>query len=57
MFILSSVFSGLELLSVNPPEYMNKFKVFQNIKLLGEISYNSPNYLLGANIYRTLESC
>ena len=29
--------------------------VFKNLKLLGEISNNLPNDLLGANVYKTLE--
>ena len=51
MFISSSIFSGLELWSVN-----YKLKSFKNIKILGEISNNWPNYLLGTNAYRALES-
>ena len=32
-------------------------KVFENIKVLGEISNNQPNYLLEINIYKTLGPC
>ena len=29
---------------------------WENMKCLGEISNNGPNYLLGTNVYKTLES-
>ena len=32
-------------------------EVCKNIKVVGEISTNSPNDLLGTNVYKTLESC
>ena len=32
-------------------------KVFKIIKLLGEISNNFPNDLLGTNVYKTLKFC
>ena len=32
-------------------------QVIETIKCLHEISNNSPNDLLGTNIYKTLESC
>ena len=56
MFALSSVSSGLEFWSVNHTSiYENsEFKVFKNIKFLGEISNNWPNNLLGTNVYKTL---
>ena len=59
MFILSSSSSSLEFWSVNHTSlYKNsESKVFKNIKLLGEISNNWPNDVLGTNVYKTLESC
>ena len=56
---MSSISGGLEFGSINhTPIYENsESKVFNNVKLLGEISYNWPNDLLGANVYKTLESC
>ena len=36
---------------------MNILKVFENIKLLGEMSNNWPNDLLGANVYKTFVFC
>ena len=59
MFILSFISSRFEFWSVN---YTSKngnpeLNIFKNIKLLGEISSNSPNDLLGTNTYMTLESC
>ena len=57
MFILSSISSGLEFWSVNHTLiYQNESNIFKNIKFLGEMSNNWPNDLLGANVYRTLES-
>ena len=57
MFILSSIFSGLDLWSVNHTSiYENsESKVFLKVKFLGEISKNWLNYLLGTNLYKTLE--
>ena len=57
MFILSSIFSGLGLWSVNHTSiYKNsESKVFLKVKFLGEISKNWLNYLLGTNLYKTLE--
>ena len=57
MFILSSISSGLEFLSVNQILiYENsKLKVFKNMKVLGEISNNWPKYLLGTYVCKTLE--
>ena len=45
MFILSSIFSGLEFWSVNHTSIYENFelKVLKNIKFLGEISSNWPN--------------
>ena len=59
MVILSSISSGLEFWSVNHNSiYENsELKVFNNIKCLGEIFNNWPNYLLGTNAYKALESC
>ena len=59
MFILSFISVGLEFWSVNNTlMYQNsELKVFKNITFLGEITINWPNYLLGINIYKTLESC
>ena len=59
MFILSSIFSGLEFCSVNRTSiYENsESKVFKNIKFLDEISNNWSNDLLRANLYKTLEFC
>ena len=59
MFILSSISSSLEFWSVNHTLlYKNSEpKDFKNIKLLGEISSNWPNDVLGTNVYKTLESC
>ena len=56
IFILSSIFSGLELWSVNDTSiYENsELKVFKNIKFLDEIFDNWPNDLLGINVYKTL---
>ena len=58
MFKLSSIFSGLELWSVDYTWIFQHFesKVFKNIKFLIEISNNWTNYLLGTNVYKTLES-
>ena len=59
MFILFPVSSGLEFWLANHTSiYENsELKVFKNINFFGEISNNWPNYLLGTNIYKTLESC
>ena len=59
MFILSSIFSGLEFRSVDPTSiYENsEFKVFKNLKLLGEIYNNERNDLLVKVVNKTLESC
>ena len=59
MFILSSISRGLEFRSVNHTSiYENsELKVFENMKLMGEISNNLPNDLLGKNVYKALESC
>ena len=59
MFILSSVYSGLQFWSVNYTSiYENsELNVLKNITYLGEISSNWPNDLLGINVYKTLESC
>ena len=59
MFILSSISSGLEFWSVNHILiYENsELKVFKNINILGDISNNWPNDLLGINVYNTLKLC
>ena len=59
MFILSSISSCLEFWSVNHTSiYENsELKILKNITFLGKISSNSPNDLLGINVYKTLESC
>ena len=56
MFILSSVYGGLEFWSINHTS-INKnseSKFFKNIKYLDEISNKGPNDLLGKNVYKTL---
>ena len=57
MFILSSISRGLEFWSVTHTLIYDNSEsyVFKNIKLLGEISNNWPNDLLGTNVYKTLE--
>ena len=59
MFILSSISSGLEVLSVNHTSiYKNsESKVFKNIKFLGEMSNNWPSDLSATNVYKALEFC
>ena len=59
MFGLSSIFSALDFWSANHTSINENYslKVFKNMKLLGEISNNWSNDLLGANVYKTLESC
>ena len=59
MFILSSIFIGLEHWSVNHTSVYKNFgsKFFKIVTFLGEISDNWPNDLLGTNIYNTFESC
>ena len=59
MFILSSISSALELLSVNHTSiYENcKLNVYKNIKFLGKIFNNWPNDLLGTNVYKNLWIC
>ena len=49
MFIVSSISYGLEFWSVihTSIDENSELKVFKNIKLLGEISNNWPNNLLG----------
>ena len=57
MLILSSISTGLELLSVNHTSIyeVSQLKVIENIRLLGEISNNWPKDLFEANVYKTLE--
>ena len=52
MFIFSSISSGSEFWSVSHTSIFenSELKVFTNIKRLGEIYNNWPNYLLGANV-------
>ena len=59
MFILSSISNGLEFWSVNHTSIHenSELKVFKNINILGDISNDWPNDLLGTNLYNTLESC
>ena len=59
MFVSSSISSGWEFWSVNDTSiYENsELKVFNNIKLFGELSNNWPNDLLETKVYETLESC
>ena len=53
MFIQFSIISGLEYWLVNhTPIYQNS-NIFKNIELLGEISNNWPNNLLGTNVQKT----
>ena len=58
MFILSSIYSNLELWSVNQSsiDEDSELKVFENIKRLSELSNNWRNDLLRTNVYKTLES-
>ena len=58
MFKLSSISSGLELLSVNHTTmYENSdLKTLKDIKL-GGIFNNLSNDFLGIKVYNTLESC
>ena len=59
MFILSSISSGLEFLTVNHASiaWNSELNSFKKIKIFGEISSNWPIGLFGTNIYKTLESC
>ena len=59
MFILSSISSGLEFWSVTKLQYMKILNqlFLKRIKLLGEISNNWPNDILGTNVYKTPEFC
>ena len=53
MFIQFSIISGLKFWLVNhTPIYQNS-NIFKNIELLGEISNNWPNKLLGTNVQKT----
>ena len=58
MFILSSISGGLELWSVNHRSKCRNFelKVFENIKLLGEMS-NIDQIIYSEKMYARLESC
>ena len=59
MFISFSIYSGLELWSVNHSSIyeISELNVFINIKFLGKISNNWSYDLLGTSVYSTLESC
>ena len=59
MFISFSIYSGLELWSVNHSSIyeISELNVFINMKFLGEISNNWSYDLLGTSVYNTLESC
>ena len=56
MFILFSVYGGLEFWSINHTSiYQNsESKFFKNIKDLDEIFNKGPNDLLGKNVHKTL---
>ena len=58
MFTLFSIYSGLEVSSVNHASIKEKsdLKVFKKITFSGEIPNNLPNNLLGSNLYKSLES-
>ena len=58
MFTLSSISNDLRVWSVNHTSiYENsELNIFKYMQSLGEI-YNWPNYLLGINVKKTLESC
>ena len=53
MFILSWIFSALELWSVNHTWiYKNsELKALKNITFVGKVSNNRPNDLLDVNVY------
>ena len=59
MFILSYISNGFEFWLVNYASlYENsELRLFKNINVLGEISSNLPNHLLGTKVCHTLESC
>ena len=59
MFMLPPISSGLEFWSHKSYFNIWKFwvKLFKKMNILGEVSNNRPNSLLGANIYKTLKSC
>ena len=54
MFVSSYISSSFEFWSVN---YTSVYKIFLRYEYLEEISSNSPNDLLGVNVYKTLEIC
>ena len=56
MFLLSSIFRGLEFWSVNHTSMYESFKwkVFKNIKFLGGISNNQRNGVIWINMHKTL---
>ena len=58
IFILSSIFSGLEFWAANYTSvYWNsELKIFRNIKILSEILNNWPKDLFGTNVNKTFES-
>ena len=55
-FVLFSISNRLLRSSVNRTPIHENFElpVFKNIKFTGEIWYNWPNDLLGANLYKML---
>ena len=57
MFILSSIYSNLEIWSVNQSstDEDSGLKVFENIKRLSKLSNKWGNDLLRTNVYKTLE--
>ena len=58
MFILSYISRALGFWSVNNISIYksSEWKAFKNIKFLCEISNKCSSDLLGANVYKTLES-
>ena len=59
MFILFSIFSGLQFWSLNDTSIYENYQlnIFKNIKFFGEISSNWSSNLFGTNVYKTHESC
>ena len=53
MFIQFSIISGLKFWLVNHTLIYQNSNIFKNIELLGEISNNWPNNLLGTNVQKT----
>ena len=53
MFIQFSIISSLKFWLVNHTLIYQNSNIFKNIELLGEISNNWPNNLLGTNVQKT----